>query len=90
MRVHGVTQLFIKRAKNKNIKPIFANVSDDVFMTGVPDEIKCFAKYLQKRFEISKILIDYDIEIKGATVSRNEKENIRMSIRVPKIVDKNV
>lgn len=73
-RVHGVTQLLIKRNLNKNIKIIITKITDDVLMTGSAEEMKRFADSLQTRFEVSKIVIDSDIAFNGAIISRTTEE----------------
>lgn len=49
-------------------------------MTGHIEEMNRFADFLRTRFEVSTIIIDFDIAFNEATISQNDQGDIQMSI----------
>lgn len=79
-RVCGISQFFVKRNTEGKIIMILAKVTDDMLIAGSIEEIKNFITQVEKRFPISKSIINDDIKFNGCDITQDENNTIKMSM----------
>ena len=80
LRVHGVSQLYIKRGQEGSIMLMIAKLTDDLLMAGTKVAMRQFADLISKRFTISKVILQGEIKFNGCSILRDESGDIRMSM----------
>lgn len=79
-RVTGVDQLFVKRNIDGTILMMMAEVTDDLLIVGSRLYIESFVKKLEKRFPISKAVLDVPIRFNGCMIKQDSRGDISMSM----------
>lgn len=80
-RIFGISQLYRKRDKNGSTILLVAKVTDDLLFSGSIRQMKAFAAQLERRFNISKALIDKPVIFNGCSITQNATGSILMSMK---------
>lgn len=79
-RILGVSQLYIKRDRNRNIILIAAKVTDDILFAGKISALHHFTAVISKRYSVRKSIIDEEMQFNGCTISQDTLGNIHMDM----------
>ena len=79
-RIHGIPQMFVQRNEDGDIRLILAKVTDDLLIAGQMQHIEVFNKNIEKRFPISKTVIDGQIKFNGAFIQQDSQGSIKLSM----------
>ncbi len=79
-RVEGVTQLFVLRHQNGNVRMLCAKVTDDFLFSGCMADLMWFDDTIRKRFKVGKTILNGKMNFNGAVVSQDESGDISLSM----------
>ena len=79
-RVHGISQLFIRRDTSGNVQLLIAKVTDDFLLGGTHASMKHFTELLKQRFDVGKVIIDDKIHFDGCEIAQDDVGNITLSM----------
>lgn len=72
----GVSQLYIRQTLSGKIILMPAEITDDIFLAGNIHEITSFYKLISKQYNVSKIIIDNQINFNGCNITQDSRGNI--------------
>lgn len=75
-RVYGVSQMFFKSRRNRELTFILVKITDDILFSGKEEMMKDFTAAIRKRFDISKAIIDSDMNFDGCKIQQDKEGNI--------------
>lgn len=79
-RVHGVSQLFVKRNEKGKIVLLVAKLSDDFLMAGISNDLMTFTTTMGKRFIIGRVCKGPRYKFGGCEISLQANSDIRLSM----------
>lgn len=75
-----MSQIYIKRDRNKRIVLISTKVRDCILLAGRIPNLNQFAEQIAAKYKVRKTIIDDKINFNGCTISQDNLRNIRMDM----------
>lgn len=79
-RISGISQLFVLRFNDGNIRMLCAKVTDDFLFSGSQKDLHWFDKEIQKRFKVGQSIFNSKINFNGATITQLQEGDITLSM----------
>lgn len=77
-RVEGVTQLFLFRHRNGNVRMLCANVTEVFLFSGCAKDHTWFDSVLLKCFKVGKMILSGLMNFKGGIVEQTESDDMSL------------